>query len=43
MLQLTPLDQTTAGKQIYERGFKQGLILKFADLLQALAVLTRPR
>ena len=25
MLQLTPLDQTTAGKQIYERGFKQGL------------------
>ncbi len=27
MLQLTPLDQTTAGKQIYERGFNQGLVL----------------
>jgi hypothetical protein len=27
MLQLTPLDQTTAGRQIYERGFKQGLVL----------------
>lgn len=26
MLQLTPLDQTTAGKQIYARGLKQGVL-----------------
>jgi hypothetical protein len=26
MLQLTPLDQTTAGKQIYARGLKCGIL-----------------
>jgi len=36
MVQLIPLDQTTAGKQIYERGFNLGKLIGPIRLAQQL-------